>query len=160
MIQDIQIGWQESMALLAKERTLVLTSVRLLKKYGDTGAIDRGSLSYGDAKAEYDAIIAGLSVALARKEAPVSLSDLQSRLKQGFEKREAFCKAVEGLLPTTTGEKGVIDSIVAVAIGPLIQALKAIYSRAKDDDELTRKTIQTQLEAATWPEYASIDAIS
>jgi hypothetical protein len=145
-------------ALLAKERTLAVTSVRLLKKYGDTVAIDRGSLSYGEAKAEYDGIIAGLIVTLACKEDPISLSYLQMRLVRGFDKREAFCKDVRTLLPTVTGEKGVMDSIVVAAIGPLLQALQSIYSRATDENDLTRTTIQTQLEAATWPEYTSIAA--
>ncbi len=41
-----------------------------LKKYGDAAAKDRGALAYGEAKAEYDAVIAGLVVALAESEQP------------------------------------------------------------------------------------------
>jgi hypothetical protein len=50
----------------------------------------------------------------------------------------------------------VIKDIVSGAIGPIIQAVQAIYFRAKDDDLLTRKTIQTQLEATLWPTFASV----
>jgi hypothetical protein len=42
--------------------------VALLKKHGDAAAIAGGALAYGEVKAEYDGIIAGLIVALARKD--------------------------------------------------------------------------------------------
>jgi len=60
--------------------TLAETCAGLLKKHGDVAAVDRGSLAYGAAKAEYDGVIAGLAVALARKGQPESLPDLQARL--------------------------------------------------------------------------------
>jgi hypothetical protein len=126
------------------------------KKIGDPTAIERGSLAYGEAKAEYDAIIAGLIVALARKEQPASLSDLQGRMQRGYEKREALCESALSLIPQGKGEKGIVEEIVKGAIGPIIQAVQAIYFKAKDDDTLTRKTIQTQLEATLWPAFASV----
>jgi hypothetical protein len=150
------INWQEAVARLARERTLAETCVSVLKRYGDDATKERGSLSYGEAKAEYDGIIAGLSVALARKEQPASLSDLQARLQRGFDKGEAFCQRAQSLIPQDKGEKGGISEIVSGAIEPLIQAVQAIYFRAKDDDLLTRKTIQTQLEATSWPAFASV----
>ena len=69
------IGWQEAVARLAQERTLAETCVALLKKHGhsNAGAIERGGLAYADAKAEYDAIVAGLDVALAQSDQPASL---------------------------------------------------------------------------------------
>ena len=131
------------------------TCVRLLKKYGDPATVDRGALAYGEAKAEYDGIIAGLTVALAQKAAPASLTDLEARLQRGFAKREAFCGSVQALVPSRTGEKGIIDEIVTGAVkgavDPLIQAIQAIWMRHKDDSALTRKTIQTQLEAPPGP---------
>jgi hypothetical protein len=153
------INWQEAVARLARERTHAETCASVLKKYGDPAAKDHGSVDYGEAKAEYDGIIAGLSVALARKEQPASLSDLQGRLHRGFEKREAFCQSALSLIPEGKGEKGSIEGIVSGTIGPLIQAVQAIYFRAKDDDLLTRKTIQTQLEATSWPAFASISPL-
>ena len=93
------INWQEAVARLAQERTQAETCARLLKKYGDAAAIDWGSLTYGEAKAEYDGIIAGLGVALARKEKPASLPDLGDRLLRGLAEREAFCKSAQALVP-------------------------------------------------------------
>ena len=152
-----EINWQEAVARLAQERTRAEACVRMLKKYGDAAGIDRGSLAYDGAKAEYDAVIAGLNVALARKQQPASLADLRGRLQRGFEKREAFCQSVQQLIPQTSGEKSWIAEIVKGAVGPVIQAIQAVYFRAKDDNLLMRKTIQTQLEATAWPAFASVE---
>jgi hypothetical protein len=149
--------WQEAVARLARERTQAETCVRVLKKYGSAAAIDRGSITYGEAKGEYDGVIAGLSVALAQKQKPASLPDLQDRMQRGLDKRNAFCESVESLLPLEDGQKGLIAEVVKGALGPLIEAVKDIYFRAKNDDALARGTIQTQLEAASWPDFATIE---
>jgi hypothetical protein len=151
------IGWQDAVARLAHERTIAETCAGLLKKYGDDSAKARGELAYTDAKAEYDAVIAGLDVALAKKTEPASLSDLETRLRRGVEKRETFCDSVRPLLPPpSAGQKGPIAEIVSGALGPLIDAVKAIWLRTRDDDALMRKTIETQLEATKWPSFASV----
>jgi hypothetical protein len=156
-----EINWQEAVARLAQERTQAETGVRLLKKHGNAAAIDRGALAYGEAKAEYDGIIAGLVVALAQRAQPSSLADLQERLQRGFAKREAFCRSVRPLVPDRAGERGVFDQILSGGvIKPLIEAVQAIYMRAKDDGALTRKTIQTQLELTSWPDFAAVAAAS
>jgi hypothetical protein len=151
-----QINWQEAVARLARERTQAEACVRILKKYGDTAAIDRGSLTYANAKADYDGIIAGLTVALARRQQPKSLPDLEQQLQRGFEEREAFCKSVQPLVPQSTGQRGVIEEVVKGVVGSVIDALKEIYLHSRDEDALTRKTIQTQLEATSWPTFASV----
>src|SRR5271166_1536522 len=137
------IGWQEAVARLAQERTLAETCVALLKKHGNADAIDRGKLAYADAKAEYDAIIAGLDVALARDDQPASLPDLEARLRRGFDKRQAFCDSVKPLVPPPKpGVKSPLTDIVSGAVGPVLEAVVAIWKRTRDDNALMRKTIQ------------------
>jgi hypothetical protein len=143
-------------ARLAYERTKAETCVKELKKYGDKPAISRGEDVYNDAKAEYDAIVEGLTVALARKGEPASLPDLESRLQRGFDAREAFCRSVQPLVPSTVGQRSPIADIVGGLAGPVIDAVKAIYLHGKDDDALMRKTIETQLEATSWLQFGSI----
>jgi hypothetical protein len=150
------INWQEAVTRLARERTLAETCVGLLKKYGDKAAQARGAVAYGSAKADYDGVIAGLVVALARKEQPESLQDLRAQLQRGFEERDAFCRSVDPLMPKSHGEKGPIADIVGGAVKPVIDALVAIWSRTRDDDALMRKTIQTQLEATSWPAFDKV----
>jgi hypothetical protein len=155
------IGWQEPAARLKQERTLAEKCVALLKRHGDADAIERGRLAYADAKAEYDAIVAGLDVALARNDQPASLPDLEARLRRGFDKRQAFCASVERLVPPPPlGEKGPFTDIVGGAVGPVVDALKAIWLRRLDDNALMRKTIETQLEDTKWPSFASVSPSS
>ena len=151
-----EIGWQEAVARLAYERTKAETCVKELKKYGDKAAIDRGEVAYDKARDEYNPVIAGLTVALARKGEPMSLPDLEARLQRGFDAREAFCKSIQSLIPSSAGQKGPIAEAVGGLAAPVIDAIKAIYLRWLDDDALMRKTIETQLEATTWPAFASI----
>jgi hypothetical protein len=150
------IGWQEAVARLAAERTRAETCARLLKRHGDAAAVGQGDQAYGEAKAEVDAVIAGLVVALAQEEEPASLTDLEARLQRGVKGRETLCKQVKPLVPDATGERNVIVDLVAGALGPLVEAVKEIYLDAQEEDRLPRKTIQTQLEATSWPTFASI----
>jgi len=154
------IGWQEAVARLAYERTLAETCVKALKAYGKPAAIKSGEFAYGKAKAEYDSIITGLTIALARKAEPTSLPDLEARTQRGFEARQAFCKSVQSLMPPNTGQRGPVADIISGAIGPVIDAVKAVWMRVQDDDALMRKTIENQLEATSWPPFASISPAS
>jgi hypothetical protein len=154
------IGWQEAVARLAYERTRAETCVKALKAYGDPAAIKRGAIAYDEARAEYDAIIRGLTVALARKGEPTSLPDLQARTQRGFEAREVFCKSVQPLVPPNAGQKGPFTDIVGGVIGPVVDAVKVVWMRSKDDDALMRKTIENQLEATSWPPFSSISPSS
>jgi len=152
-----EITWQEAVARLVRERTLAKTGAQLLKKYGSAADVAAGSVRYGEAKAEYDAIIAGLVVALARQAAPDSLPDLLARFTRGFDKREEFCRRVYELLPVPdAGEKGWIGDAITGGVGPVLDAIEAIWFRTRDENLLLRETIKTQLEMAIWPGFAAV----
>ena len=158
-VGSLDINWQEAVARLARERALAETGVRILKQHGSSADIESGSLAYGEAKAEYDAIIAGLIVALAQKAAPSSLSDLEARLRSGLQKREAFYRNARRVLPKSgAGERGWVKEAVTGVLEPLLDAIKAIWLRSRDDDDAMRKTIQTQLEATIWLDFAAVSA--
>ena len=155
------IGWQEAVARLAAERTRAETWAALLKKHGDAAAIDRGALAYGEAKAEVDGIIAGLVIALSQREAPTSLPDLEARLERAVRAGAALADLTRPLVaPATAGEKGLVadlvKEVVSGAVGPLVEAVRAIWLARGEADRLTRATIQTQLDAARWPAFATI----
>jgi hypothetical protein len=65
-------------------------------------------------------------------------------------------------MPNTSGHKGIFDEMVRAAIEPMIGALSegvaALYNNYRRDDALTRQTIQTQLEAAKWPQFGKVEA--
>ena len=145
------------MARLTYERSQVKTCVTMLKKYGSKPAKDRGAVVYDEAKAEYDAVIAGLIVALAEGERPVSLPDLEARLQRGFEKRTSFCKSARAVMPPPpTGQKGPLADVVSGAVGPLVEAVKALWLRKMDANAQANETIKLQLEDAKWPPFGSV----
>lgn len=152
------IGWQEAVARLAGERTRAETCAGLLKKHGDAAAISRGALAYGDAKAEVDAVIAGLVAALADRKKPTSLPDLVARLERGVQAREHFGAQVMALMPVTRDDKDGLSDLLGLGevLTSMIEAVKELVLRWADENALTRKTIQTQLEAARWPDFAAV----
>ena len=157
------MSWPEAVGQIAGQRAKAEACVALMKKYGDDAQIARGQLTYADAKADFDAVIAGLITALSAGQTPASLPSLQTKLSSGVSGLDAFCKMVSDLLPKTPGTKGVMDEIAKIVpIEPLLKMLSegvsALYSNHRNDDALIRGTIQTQLEAARWPIFSEVKA--
>ena len=154
--------WADAVAQLAGARTKAETSVAILKKFGDSGHLARGQLIYSDAKAEADAVIAGLIVALSAKGKPEKLSSLQERVERAVTGLAKLRNMAESQLPKLEGTKEFICDILKGAIEqlqkPLTDAVVALYNNFRADNELTRKAIQTQLEAARWPDFAEVKA--
>ena len=99
--------WPEAVAQLTAERTRAETCVALVKRYGDDAQTARGQLTYTNAKADADAVIAGLITALSAGQEPASLSSLQARLTSGVSGLAEFCNTVARLRPTQAGRKAV-----------------------------------------------------
>ena len=85
------------------------TCVSLLKKYGDDAQLARGQLIYVDAKADADAVIAGLIAALSAGQVPASLPNLQTKLSSGVSGLVEFCGMVAKLVPDTAGHSRILS---------------------------------------------------
>ena len=70
--QSAAISWPDAVSQIAGERAKAETCVALMKKYGDDSQRVRGEITYANAKADSDAVIAGLIVALSAGQAPAS----------------------------------------------------------------------------------------
>jgi hypothetical protein len=160
--QTAGIGWPEAVSRLAEERSRAELCIVSLKRYGNQQQIDQGRLAYGTAKANFDGVIAGLIIALGESGNPESLPGLDAKLAQGATGLGQFCKSVSDLVPNSSGQKGVLDEMVKAAVEPVVKALSAgvatLYNNHRKDDALTKQTIQTQLEAAKWPDFAEVKA--
>jgi hypothetical protein len=160
--QTAHIGWPEAVSRLAEERTNAERCVASLKGHGNREQIARGQLAYGTSKADFDGVIAGLVTALAEGGTPENLPSLDAKLAHGATGLGQFCRTVADLVPTASGQKGILDEMVKAAVEPVINALSegvaALYKNHRKDDALTRQTIQTQLEAAKWPDFAKVEA--
>src|SRR5262245_26974224 len=81
--QPTAISWPDAVGKVAGERAKAETCVALMKKYGDDAQKARGEIAYSNAKADFDAVIAGLIVTLSAGQTPASLTSLQAKLSSG-----------------------------------------------------------------------------
>jgi hypothetical protein len=150
--------WPEAVAALAAERTRAETCGRLLKRHAgdDKAALSRGELTYAAAKADVDAVIAGLTVVLAERGTPPDLPDVEARLTRGVQAREAFCRQVMALIPEDPCTRDLLIPLLGAVLPPLLEAARSLYTGQTAQDRLLRQTIQTQLEATTWTPFADL----
>lgn len=149
--------WPEAIAHLAAERTRAVTCAARAQTL--TEGMASLASAYGEAKAEMDGIVAGLSVALAEGVAPTGLDDLARRMEVAITKREAFCRAVAARMPPApTGERLTVSDVLGLGklVNELVGAGLSIWQRVMDTDKLRRDTIRAQLEATRWPDFAGV----
>jgi hypothetical protein len=158
VVQAQTMRWPDAVAALAAERTRAETCVRVLKRHagGDTAALSRGELDYVTAKADVDAVIAGLTVVLAERGTPPDLPAVEARLTLGVKARETFCRRVMALVPEDPGTRDLLVPLLGAVLPPLLEAARVLYASITAQDRLLRQTIQTQLEATQWLAFADI----
>jgi hypothetical protein len=158
VLQAQPMRWPDAIAALAAERTRAETCGRLLKRHAgdDTTALSRGEVAYAGAKAEVDAVIAGLTVVLAEQGTPPDLADLEARLSRGVQAREAFCREAIARTPDDPGTRNPLVALLGAVLPPLLEATRTLYTGRTEQDRLRRQTIQTQLEATAWARFADI----
>jgi hypothetical protein len=164
MGQSSPQSWAAAIAPLAGARSQAEVCVALLKRYGDSSQIGTGQLAYGKAKSDSDAVIAGLITALATGEAPGALPGLQANVNSSLTALMKFCNSVDSIVTASVppGEKDLLSALAKIAgIDSLIKAMSdgvaALYNNFRGDNALMRKIIQTQLEAARWPDFAKVE---
>src|SRR5258708_28987521 len=89
--QPAAVSWPDAVGKISGERAKAETCVALMKKYGDDAQRARGELTYAGAKADFDAVIAGLITALSAGQTPASLSSMQAKLSSGVSGLLEFC---------------------------------------------------------------------
>jgi hypothetical protein len=181
--QPASMSWP--VAQLTGERRKAETCVGLAKKYGDPAQIARGQLTYANAKADVDAVIAGLILVLTIGEQPKSWADLRSKLSNSLSGLAEFCDAFEGPIPSAAGQRSIATEVTkgcraggcqdgavqrtdrGVYSGNLLEMvpdilaalqkdMTAMYNKYRNENALTRRRIQTQLEATRWPAFAEV----
>jgi hypothetical protein len=159
MDHEWRMSWQQAVAALTAERERAETAARIVKRLGDAATVARAERAYGDGKAETDAIVAALTVALAENREPETLAALEARLHRATAARETIAREADACAARAPGEKAIVEAILGSAVlVALTKALTTLYLRHRDDEALTRKTIETQLQAARWADFASLEA--
>ena len=156
-----QLIWKDAVAQLVGLRTKAETSAAIVKQFGGGGHLTRSQRIYSDAKAEADTVIAGLIVAQSAEGKPERLSSLQERAEHIVMGLAKLRNMAETQLPKFESMKDLSDTLkasIASSQKPLLDAVTALHSNNRADNELTRKTIQTQLEAARWLNFDQVKA--
>jgi hypothetical protein len=100
-----ELGWLEALSALARARDRAETCIRILVARGTPEQIERGRLAYSKAKADNEAVIAGLRTSFALDNHPVSLPSLNAKLQSSTVGLTQFCEMVSALvLPTPEGK--------------------------------------------------------
>jgi hypothetical protein len=124
-------------AHLAGAWTQAVTLAGLLKKHGNEPQRDREALLYTEAKAESDAVLAGLLVALDQRGGPAALPDLEARLQHAVERGKALADHVAPLLPDRVGQKAGVGDLLAntveALLDPLVEAVRALWQARRAD---------------------------
>ncbi|MEO1089141.1 MAG: hypothetical protein AAFX81_00790 [Pseudomonadota bacterium] len=151
------LSWQQEVGALTAERERVETAVRLIKRFGAPTDVAQAELTYADGKAEADALIATLQVALDQGRGADEFDALERRLHKAIEAVDRLAAQAKALVPPANGQKDLVAAVLGSAVlVALIEAAKTIYLRHRDDDALRRVTIRNQLDAARWPTFAAI----
>jgi hypothetical protein len=158
--QGAATGWQASANTLAAEKARAETCVSILKRHAgdDAATLSRGQLAYAGAKAEADAAIAGLTMALAEAaDESVSLEAVETHLAEASAQREAFCVFAVAQIPSADGNsRQVATDVLAKGVEGLISAAKDLFLNYRKETLLRRETIGNQIEAKRWREFEEI----
>src|SRR5687768_9751630 len=84
------LTWQEAVATLTAERERAETAVRIIKRLGGPGDLTAAEIAYGNGRAEIEAVIAALSVALDEGKGADPLANLEVHIERAVAARETL----------------------------------------------------------------------
>jgi hypothetical protein len=150
---------QQAVARLKSERNMIVNCAVKLKTHGNPAQRVAGAEAYQNAKAKIDEVFRVLAANLAEGSGSVDAGALEDKIQASIKQRIDFCEKVEQLGPPTRqmGPKTrqIFLDVYADTLKPTMEAVKWLLGR-KTADESERRAINTQLEAAKWPEYSDI----
>jgi hypothetical protein len=156
-----EVGWSEAVTRLTAEGTKATECVRQLKKRGDAAAQDAGRKKYEAARSAMDTVITGLIASLDDDSGDVEASKIEKEITGVVEGRLSFCAIVDPMIPKSDGDRNIFADIMRDTLKPTLAAAAGLLGIENSQNNLLRrKTIQTQLEGARWPDFERIPAAS
>ena len=153
MSESETLSWQKAVAELTAERNRAEASVRIIKRLGDRGDITTAEITYGDGRAEAEAVIAALIVALHQGKGADDIAEIESRMSQAVAAREMLARRATDLAPR---EKNAGIDLLIKALPGLLPAVGALWRRCGERDASTRATIAARLDSARWLPFAEV----
>lgn len=150
-----QTGWQDALVQIASERSKISVCIDQLDLHGNDAQKRSGVEQYRKAKTHMDSVLDSLSRILDETSAKTDESALEKELRISIERRIAFCKSVEELIPAQgDGEKQIFQDVYNDTLKPTMDAVISVIGLRKSDKS-KRSNAKTRLEAARWPDYSA-----
>lgn len=150
------LSWQKAVAELTAERGRAEAAARIIKRLGGSGDLNEAEIEYENGRAEAEAVIGALTVALEQGEGADDLENLQDRFAQAVSAREKLAKLAGDLAERAPGEKVAVLDLLAKALPNLLSAIGALWQRRDERDAAIRATIAARLKGTRWPAFANI----
>lgn len=154
---NAQVEWREAVARINAERSKIVGCAAQLRATGTDAQQKAGAAAYAKAKAVMDGVLDDIVAALSGNAATVDAKAIEARLQAGMSARIEFCKTAEANAPKG-GEKQIFQDVYTDTLKPTMDAVLSLFGR-RTAPASERKTVTTQLEAARWPEYASVPPV-
>lgn len=153
------VDWQLTIAKLAAERTLAHNCVSVFKQVvDDPGARASGQLTYGQAKAEMDALITQLQVALIEGMSLANVDVLEGRMGDALAKRDQVCDLAIAAVPPDDRTTKSVEAIVGAVIEGTIGAVVDLIIHRDTLDEARRENLRLELDDQIWPAFGAVDS--
>ena len=84
------LSWQSAVAELTTKKERAVTAVGMIKRLGGPGDLTAAEIAYGDGRAETEAAIAALAIALEAGSGANDRADLDARIERATAARETL----------------------------------------------------------------------
>ncbi|GEO80359.1 hypothetical protein ROR02_04900 [Pararhodospirillum oryzae] len=149
----------QAIAVLNQERDKAIACAKVLKAFPPADARQRAALEkeYEDARAEFNAAIVRLRLALAQGNPDQELEGIKRDLRLASSKRDGFCAHTDALLTATdNGEKSPWAIVIPVVVDVVLQVAEWFMRDTVRKDELRASQYREALNNAQWPLFADI----
>jgi hypothetical protein len=155
MGQSETLSWQSEVAELTAEKERAVIAAGIIKRLGGPGDVTAAEIAYGDGRAETEAVIAALIIALEQGTGADDRADLDARIERATAARETLGRRAQDLA-AGAGARGPALDLLTSALPALLSAVGALWTRRTDRDASSRAAIATRLDAARWPAFADL----
>jgi len=153
-----EVGWQQQMAALRAERVRAVTAAGMIRRLGGPADVAMAEIEYGEGRAEIEAVVAALAIALEEGKGADDLAALEARVARAVAARERLARRALTLAAEAGGgiKSALIDLLAPEAIKAVVAAIGGLWRRRAERDKALRQAIAAQLEGARWPAFADL----
>lgn len=154
---------RDAIGQLRQERDFAETGAGLLKTYAaqNPSALIKGQKLYAEAKAAFDGLIEQLLLDLDQDQDPGASAGLKTAIDAAAEKRLAFSRHVDAVVPDQDGAKNIVVDALVKGVGEIVKDLLdggiEIWKEFRRGDQERRNAVATRVKAQRWRAFADVE---